>query len=92
MNKLDYLKSAKSLWKSIIAKRRWLLTNLKGHVDSAWAKEKLRNLENAKSVIKTADKAKAYIEREETALRFLIPANDHKHHNLLRELIETRLN
>lgn len=92
MNKLDYLKSAKSLWKSIIAKRRWLLANHKGHVDSAWAKEKLNNLENARAVIKTADKARAYIEREETALRFLIPANDHKHHEQLRELINTQLN
>jgi len=92
MTKLGYLEKARSLWKSILLQRRWLLANIKGHVDSKWATEKLNNLENAKAVIKTADDAKAYIEKQETALRFLIPVNKKKLHEQLRELMENNLN
>lgn len=92
MNKTDYLKKAKSLFRSIISQRRWLLANLKGYVESNWAKTELNNIENAVSTIKDADRAKAYIERKETALRFLIPANNRKRHDELRELINSQLN
>lgn len=92
MTKTDFLKRTKSLLRSVLAQRRWLLANLKGHVESNWAKTKLNNIENAVSTLTDAQRAKAYIEREETALRFLIPSNNKKRHDELRELIETSLN
>lgn len=92
MNGHEYLKKAKSLFRSIMAQRRYLLANFKGHVNSKWASEKLKNIENAAAVIKTADRAKAYIEKEETVLRYMIPANNKKLHDQLQELIETSLN
>ena len=92
MNTNNYVGKLKSLCESILKQRRWLLANFKGHIDRKWAKEKLNNLENAKSVIKTNEKAKAYIEREKNTLKFLIPANNKKLHLELQELIETSLN
>lgn len=92
MTKQDYYKKAKSLLRSIIAQRRYLLSHLKGHVNSQWATTELNNIENAVSTIKSADQYKAYIERKETALRFLIPTTNPKRHEELRQLINEQLN
>ena len=92
MTKADFLKRTKSLLRSVIAQRRWLLAHFKGHIDSQWATTELKNLENAASTLTDADRAKIYLEKKETALRFLIPANNKKRHNELRELIDASLN
>jgi hypothetical protein len=92
MTKQDYYKRAKSLLKSIVAQRKWLLAHLKGHIDSQWAITEIRNIENAVTQIKSADQYRAYILRKETALRFLIPSTNPKRQEELRELIQEQLN
>jgi hypothetical protein len=92
MNKQQFLKSAKSLLKGIIKQRRWLLVNDKSHQESTWCKTELNNIEHALPRLVDADRAKAYLERKETALRYLIPTTNRKRHDELRELIETQLN
>lgn len=92
MDKLQYLKQARSLLKSIIAQRRYLLVHLKGHVDSKWATTEIRNIENAVHEIKSADQYRTYLQRKETTLRFLIPSSNIKRQEELRELIQTELN
>ena len=92
MTKQDYYKRAKSLLKSIIAQRRYLLVHLKGHVSSQWATTEIKNIENALTQIKSADQYRAYILRKETALRFLIPSTNPKRQEELRELIQEQLN
>ena len=92
MEKLQYLKRAKSLLKGIVAQRRYLLVHFKGHVNSKWATEEIRNIENAIQQIKSADEYQKYLQRKETALRFLIPSTNIKKQEELRELIQTELN
>jgi hypothetical protein len=92
MNKLHYLKQVKALLKSIIAQRKYLLVNNAGHLDSQFAKQEIANIDHALPNLVDADRAKQYIERKETALRYLIPANNHRRHEELRQLIETSLN
>ena len=92
MTKQQFLKSAKSLLKGIIKQRRWLLVNDKSHQESAWCKTECNNIEHALPRLVDADRAKAYLERKETALRYLIPTTNRKRHDELRELINTQLN
>ena len=92
MSKTEFLKSVKRLLKSIVAQRRYLLKTNKGHLESNFAKIELANIEYALPKLVDADRAKAYIERKETALRFLIPASNPKRHEELRQLINEQLN
>jgi len=92
MTKTEFLKNVKSLLRSILAQRRYLLKTHKGHLDSNFAKTEIANIEHAIPSLVDADRAKAYIERKETVLRFLIPASNQKRHEELRQLIETSLN
>lgn len=92
MNKLDYLKRVKAFLRGIIAQRKYLLKENAGHLDANFAKQEIANIDHALPTINSADKAKAYLERKETALRFLIPTTNPKRHEELRQLIETSLN
>lgn len=92
MTKQQFLKTAKSLLRGIIKQRRWLLCHNKSHQESAWCKTEISNIEHALPLLVDADRAKAYLERKETALRYMIPATNRKRHDELRELIETQLN
>lgn len=92
MNKQQFLKSAKSLLKGILKQHRWLLRHDKSHQESSWCKTELNNIEHALPSLVDADRAKAYLERKETALRYLIPTTNRKRHDELRELINTQLN
>jgi hypothetical protein len=92
MTKQDFLKRTKALLRGVVAQRRWLLANLKGHLDSQFAKNEIANIDNAVSKLSDAARAKAYLERKETALRYLIPTTNKKRHEELRKLIETQLN
>ena len=92
MNKQDFLKRTKQLLRGVVAQRRFLLAHFKGHLESNFAKKEIANIENAVSTLVDADRAKAYLERKETALRFLIPTTNKRRHDELRELLETNLN
>ena len=92
MTKQDFLKRTKALLRGVVAQRRFLLASLKGHLDSDFAKTEIANIENAVTTLVDADRAKAYLERKETALRFLIPTTNPKRHEELRQLIKTQLN
>ncbi len=92
MTKTEFLHRVKSLLRGIVSQRRWLIKNNKGHIESPWAAQELRNIEHAVKSIADPDSAKAYIERKETALRFLIPTTNPKRHEQLRELLNTNLN
>ena len=88
----DFLKRVINLLDYIVKQHNWLVKNHKGYIESAWAKTEIKNINYAKSRIVSANQAKAYIERKETALRYLIPATNKKRHDELTELIETSLN
>lgn len=92
MNKLEYLKKVKSLLKGIIAQRKYLLSHNTGYLESDYAKAEINNIDYALPRLVDADRAKAYLERKEIALRYLIPTSNPKRHEQLRELIETQLN
>lgn len=92
MNKLDYLNKVKALLKGIVAQRKFLLVKNAGHLESNFAKQEIANIDYALPSLVDAHRAKAYLERKEAALRFLIPTSNPKRHNELRELIETQLN
>jgi len=92
MTKLEFLSRTKALLRGVVAQRRFLLAHFKGHLNSQFATTECANIEHAASTLVDADRAKAYLERKETALRFLIPTTNKRRHNELRELIETNLN
>jgi len=92
MTKQDFLKRAKNLLSGIVKQRGWLLRHDKSHIESQWASQELRNITYASQKLVDADRAKAYLERKETALRFLIPTTNKRRHDELRELLETNLN
>ena len=92
MTKQNFRRRVINLLRGIVKQRAWLLKHDKGYIESEWAKQELRNIGHAASTIVDADRAKAYLERKETALRYLIPTTNKKRHDELRELINTQLN
>ena len=92
MTKQEFLKSAKSLLRGIVKQRRFLLKTDKGHIESDWCRHEINNIEHALGTLVDADRAKAYLERKETALRYLIPTTNKKRLEELRELIKAQLN
>lgn len=92
MTNLEFLRRVKNLLRGIKQQRTYLLKTGKSHIESDWAKQELANITYATGKLVDAHKAKAYIERKETALRYLIPTTNKKRHNELRELIEHNLN
>lgn len=87
-----FLTRVKRLLDGIVKQRDWLIKHHKGYLESEWCKTEIENIKYAKSKLVSAGQAKAYLERKETALRFLIPTTNPKRHDKLRELIETQLN
>jgi hypothetical protein len=92
MTKQDFRKRVISLLRGIINQRTWLIKHDKSYIESDWAQQEIRNITYAAKKLVDADRAKAYLERKETALRYLIPAKNRKWHDELRELINTQLN
>jgi hypothetical protein len=92
MSKTEFLKKVKSLLKGIVAQRTYLMKHKASHLDSNFARQEISNIEYAIPRLVDAARAKAYIERKETALRYLIPATNPKRQEELRKLIETSLN
>ena len=89
---MTYLQKTKNLLRSVLAIRRHQWANNILKTDSAFAKKEVPIIENACATLNSDTRAKAFIQKHETAIRFLIPANNVKRHNELRELIENSLN
>lgn len=89
--KLNYLKRGKSLLKSVRDQRAWLLKHQKGYIHGQFVETELKNIEGAMVKIKSADQMQTYLQRKESELRYLIPANNKKRRNELQELLETNL-
>lgn len=92
MSKTEFLKAVKCLLKGVIAQRNWLVKHRKGYLESDWCKTEIANIGHAASTLTDAQRAKAYLERKETALRYLIPTTNQKRHEELRKLMEEQVN
>lgn len=92
MKKVEFLHRVKTLLRGIVCQRNYLVKHGKGYIESEWASQEIRNIDYAASKLVDPARAKAYIERHETVLRYLIPTSNPKRHDELRELINTQLN
>jgi hypothetical protein len=92
MQPLEFLKTVKNLLRGIVAQRKYLLKHNKGYIESNFCKTEIANIEYALPKLVDATRAKAYLERKETVLRYLIPDSNPKRKEELRQLIETQLN
>lgn len=92
MTKTEFLKAVKNLLRGVVAQRDWLVKHHKGYIESSWTKTEIANIDNAASTLKDADRAKVYLEKKETVLKFLIPVSNPRRHDELRKLIEQQLN
>lgn len=92
MDRTQYRKRALSMLNGIVKQRDFLVRNHKSQLESSWCKTKIENIRYALPRLVDADKVKSYLERNETALRLLIPSTNKHRHDELRELIEETLN
>ena len=92
MDKSTYRKEATDLLKGIIKQRDWLVKHHKGHMESDWCTKEIENIRFALPRLKDPQLVKAYINRNETTLRLLIPSTNPKRHEKLRELIHEEIN
>lgn len=91
MTDSDFVKNGKTLFAKIIAQRRWLITNKKGHISASDALTQINNLEYANAKINDAKQLKSYIQRKQTTLKYLINSNYKQQHELLNALIDAQI-
>lgn len=89
MDRLLYLKRGKSLLKSVVSQRQWLLKHDKGYVPGEFCRSEIRNIEYALGTIVSSDQMQKYLQRKEAEIRFLIPSKNKKRRQELEELIQT---
>lgn len=92
MNPMEFYKKGKNLLRSVLARRKWMMAHDVSYIESKFCTDKMANIDYALGRIKTAAEMKTYLEKNETIIRYLIPGNNKKWINELRELIQTNLN
>lgn len=92
MNKQTFLKRTKNLLRGVLAHRTYLWKNNLIKTESSWAAREVANINNAIPKLVDADKARTFLEKHESAIRFLIPSDNLRNHNELRELLNANLN
>ena len=92
MDKLTYLKTGKSVLKSIIGQRKYLLKHNKGYLDGSFTKREIANIEYALPKLVSYHQMRDYLHRKQNELTFLIPSTNHKRRLQLRELLNEQIN
>lgn len=91
MTNSDFLEESKILLRKIAKQRLWLVVHQKSHVSTIFATQEIRNLKNAISTIKDAERMKAYLERKKGLLNILIASKNKSYHTKLKQLIESNI-
>jgi hypothetical protein len=92
MTDFQYLEKGIHFLFTIIRQRRWLLNHKFSQLPSLFTQEEVKNIEYAKSIIRTGHSMKDYLERKKDTLAILISAVNRKCHDDLDTLTKTKIN
>ena len=86
MTKSQYLYRSKAFLRKVVKSRKWLMVNNVSHTPSIFSKTEIANIEKALHTIVSAEKMQKYLDRKESVIKLLIPANKKIWFDEFREL------
>jgi hypothetical protein len=92
MTDFQYLEKGRNILLQIIRQRRWLVNNKISKLPSDFTNQELKNIEYAKSIIRTGSAMKVYLSNKKDTLSILISAVNRKYHDDLDTLTKTQIN
>ena len=92
MTDFQYLEMGRNILLRIIRQRRWLINHKMSKLPVDYTTQQLKNIEYAKSIIRTGSAMKVYLENKKDTLSILISAVNRKSHDDLDTLTKTKIN
>lgn len=92
MDKLEFNKKAKNFLRKVLNRRKALLKHDNSKLPLEFTKTELANIDYALPRLVSYDEIKAYIDRKNAEIRYLIPANNSKWIKEFDDLLETQIN